>query len=189
MLTLGVLWYVRRRKQGRGSEELWEDGKGQPVSSVPNPARATMPYYVSRLSIPLARWLTSARSFPRTLMTHRPGHPQWLMVTAHRLSWVPSLPSADLTVKVCTLTPRNHDQWSRILRDPGRGHYTRPGALWTGPLSSLSFCIPLFFSPWLPWTFSNHQEPFVEPSPISFFFRIPSSRLRCTDVGMDFIYL
>jgi len=57
MVTLGVVWYARRRKQGGGNEEAAEPDKGQVVSSVPNPARATFPYYVRRFSIPLVRWV------------------------------------------------------------------------------------------------------------------------------------
>jgi len=59
MVTLGVVWYVRRREQGRGNEEVLEYDKEQPVSSGPNHARATFPYYVSPFSVPLVRWLTS----------------------------------------------------------------------------------------------------------------------------------
>lgn len=51
VLTLWVFWYVRRRKQGRGNEEVLEYDKGQPVSSAPNPARRTQPYYVSRFPL------------------------------------------------------------------------------------------------------------------------------------------
>jgi len=54
ILTLGVFWYVRRRKQGRGNEEVPENDKVQPVSTAPNPVRATLPYYVSRFSVPFA---------------------------------------------------------------------------------------------------------------------------------------
>ena len=55
MVTLGVLWYVRRRKQGSRNEEVLEYDKGEPVSSVPNPARTTLPYYVNCSSDPLVR--------------------------------------------------------------------------------------------------------------------------------------
>ena len=110
ILTLGAFWHLRWRN---GRNQVSEHDKGELVPSTPGPARETLPYYtyyVSRLCffVPFA-WVANLRgaSFPRTLMIRRPIHLQWPMGKDRRLLWVPSLPSAALKFRVCTLISRS----------------------------------------------------------------------------------
>ena len=196
ILTLGAFWYLRWRKKD-GGNQVSEDDKGQSVPSALCPARTTLPYYTyyvshSRSFVPFA-WVANLRHTlsHRTLMIHRPIHPQWPAGKTHRLLWVLSLPSADLRTRVCTLISRSH-YWVIEPAENSRNSvavvvYLRPGAFGTWVLSFFSFRVPLSFRLISYSGLFHSTKQLLSNCYLSSSVSTLSLRLGRIDMGMDFI--